>query len=564
LKDAAVPNPLESGEPEMEILELVDEPKKLEWDAFKQYVRDHCTGIEIEAACKHAKRGLRLIRKIKSGELINVTPTENDIVAFCWGAMLHMVSKNQAFVEGTIDIEDQDYRIFNYLFSTPSCYGRYSSHYESRAIAIEEGKLKGWKHFGIDLDKLPAGMRTVMFGKILSTDKFTHTYLKMETHGANLNIFSDPNARRNIMQPIAHTGGLIVSQFKRHIPSVFGDVGGGPHARKEHLLEEDKKIILELIKQIQEQDQSIEPPTNHKIKEWGFAVAREFFKEILSLDSIQGDLRTKIQLYIEDINRRYPNLSQKGNEGSMGMSVFSYEDLEKAESLDNSFVVMEEDGKAAASDKEEDDFEVVNEDGAPQPSDRDTARENFLSKDLLKAGTVNTYGNFIHEQQPQFNFVNQLIYPDVIANAPNKEALIGEKFELALKGNDQLVFIPFILEKHTRFTPDHIVLLVLDPIKRTYEYYNSQGGDLKVEKRTVLGVDLPANAFLNKYILENPGFEGWTPKFNPQAHQDFLDFTNCGAFVCWFMKYRRAMSFEELCAQNVQIEKERVILSEDL
>jgi hypothetical protein len=105
-------------------------------------------------------------------------------------------------------------------------------------------------------------------------------------------------------------------------------------------------------------------------------------------------------------------------------------------------------------------------------------------------------------------------------------------------------------------------MLALDPKTGTYEYYNSQGGDLNNETRTIEGIDLPANEFLKKYILENPSFNGWTPKFNPNKQQ--TDHVSCGVFICRFMKLRHLFTFEEYCNQEIQIDKERTILAVEL
>lgn len=564
-------DPLEvaAQEPQvLELLEIVDEPSEFIWKKFEQYVEEHCPGIDVKKAKKLAKQGKNLIQSIKDG-LVAEEASDDQIVAFCWGAMLHMISKKQAFVEGMIDIEDPNHRIFNFLLSSPSCYGRKSSHYKDRAIPVAEGKGKGCSYFGIDIGGLPARKRTVQFGKLSVLDQSDHTFFKMENFGANLNV-ADFNAWLNSWQVFPHAVELGISVAKKLLPGVFGEVGGGEYDKKEHLPGKDKTVIKELIKQIREQDLTLEPPIEKEITEkWGFALARRFFADALNSEAIQPELREKIEVYVADIDKRYPNLNQKGDEGTMGGSIYNELPKDPQDSLNNSLVVMEKTEKTTASDHEEDGFVEVSSDGAPTPSDREIAREKLSSDQYLESGNVTTYANFLNERQQMsgqqtFNFVHELTYANFLANVSNNETLINEKLELALKGNDQLVFIPFILEKQTIFSPDHIVLLVLNPKENTYEYYNSQGGDLNNETRTVLGADLPANAFLKKFIIDNPNFKDWSSKFNPNAHQGFFDYTNCGAFVCWFMKYRLAMSFEELCNQKIQIEKEKQILAEEL
>lgn len=308
----------------LEIDFMEEEPKKGKWHDFEDYVKTHCKGITIDVARRLAKEGISLIQRIKKG-LAHEEPTEKKVVAFCWGMVFHAIHKKRPFVEGTVDIKDPEHRIFNFLFRTPSCYGRTSSHYMTRVIPIEEGRLKGSKHFGIDLDSLPAGMRTLLFGKIRSVDKIEHIYLKIEAHGSNFHFLSDPNARRNAWQPIAHTGGFIAAMSKRLFPKVFGDIGKGEHTKKEFLLMEDKQTIFELIEQIKNRDPTVAIPPEADILEWGFSIVRKLFEETLKLDTIDHELKGKIQTYVEDVNRRYPKPTQKGNEVDMGDSVDEHE-----------------------------------------------------------------------------------------------------------------------------------------------------------------------------------------------------------------------------------------------
>jgi hypothetical protein len=437
ISSAEQPNLLENASeeaPVMEMIELIDEPKKVNWEAFKQYVGDHCSGIEEKAAVRYACQGLDLIKRLKQGS-IDRSASEEDVIAICWGKVAHSITKGDLFVEGMIDFKDENHAIFNFLYSTPSCYGRASTHYKTRAIRIENGTWKGYKHIGIDLEPLPSGMRTVVFGKIATTDEFDHTYLKMETSGTNLHVFSDLNAIRNIAQPLGHLGGLLVSQAKRNFPGVFGEVGGGEHDRKEHLPPNDRKTILELLEQIKEQDQSIQIPSKAVIDEWGFSKALDIFEAALQSSIIQSQLKAKIEQYMHEINLRYPNSShRKGNEIRMDDSVTGYEELNNAESLQNSFVIMEQSTETTKNSDDEviDEFADMECDAEAAPNVKKIAITNLLSNDELKSGTVNTYADFLNARQPQFNFVNHFIYPELIANAQDKDALIQEKLALAL------------------------------------------------------------------------------------------------------------------------------------
>jgi hypothetical protein len=322
---------LDSAPPQESLkLDLMEEeePKKDKWLDFEDYVKSHCKGTSLEVARRLAKEGISLIQKIKKG-LFQEEPHENRVVAFCWGMVFHAVNKKRPFVEGTVDIKDPEHRIFNFLFRTPSCYGRSSSHYMIRSIAVDEGRWAGCKHFGIDLDSLPAGMKTVLFGKIRSVDNLEHIYIKIEAHGSNFHFLTDPNARRNAWQPLAHTAGFIKAMSKRIFPKVFGDIGKGEYTKKEFLLMEDKQTIFSLIEQIKQQDPTIATPPEADILEWGFSIVRTFFETTMELDTIDTELKDKIRIYIEDVKRRYPKPTQKGNEVDMGDSVDEHENSDE-------------------------------------------------------------------------------------------------------------------------------------------------------------------------------------------------------------------------------------------
>lgn len=547
---AAHQEPLEiiQESPPMESIEVPLNQQKatLNWQAFKEYVRKHCPGVSINKAKQHAHAGIDLIQKLRRGEQIN-DPSEEQLRDFCWGAMLHAITKNEGFVEGTINIKDPDYRIFNFLFRIPSCYGRSSSHYPHRAILIEEGKLKDNSHFGVDLDSLPAQKGTVLFGKIDTLDKSHHTYFKMENYGANLNIYSDPNARKNIWQLVPHTFEFLISGAKKLAPNFFGEVGGGLNMRKEHLPGSDKKIIQNLIKEIQEQDHTFQAPTEKVITEYGFAIAIITFSKALKLETIQPELKDRIEKYIQEINRRYPNSpNQKGDEVLMANSILLHE-LEPSE-MDESLL---------------DSFEDVKDDGIAPKTDEQTAIENLFSGEEIKSGTVKTYANFLIGRTPGITFVHDFLFEAIFENREDKDDIITKNFNPS--GKDGLIYIPFILKGEVwNLYKDHIVLLALDPYKQTYEYYDSQGVDLKEEIRKVKGTDLSANKFLEKYITRNPSLKGWKYRSNPNRQQQMLDFTNCGAFICWFMKFRGSMPFDEICGLKVDIQKEREILAEAL
>jgi hypothetical protein len=108
------------------------------------------------------------------------------------------------------------------------------------------------------------------------------------------------------------------------------------------------------------------------------------------------------------------------------------------------------------------------------------------------------------------------------------------------------------------YFPDHIVILVFDPKTKTYEYYNSQGGELKDESRIVLGTGLALEHLVKTHISDE-----WKVSCNSTVHQ--TDYYNCGAFIGWFMKHRQTKAFAEICAKDqINIHQERSQLASDL
>ncbi len=410
---------LEEAPPqEVQMIEVEADPRiEPNWEAFDHYVDLHCPGVDVQTARKLATEGIILIQKLRKNEPVEETNLDDQLVEACWGLMLHAITKNQAFVEGTIDIKDPEYRIFNFFF--PALYGRSSSHYNKRAIPIENGKWRDYKHFGADLSKLPANKRTVMLGKIATLDGSHRTYIKMENWGANLNLISHPNAMRNFYQVIFHSLEFFESAAKKAAPSVFGEVGGGLNMKKEHMLHKDAAEIATLIEKIQSKKQKMSPPKNSDITEFGFQVIVPYFEQTLREGAISDGLRTHIEDFLKRIQDRYGNNRyQKGNETSIGDSILF---MNPARS----------DIAAERVELGEDDFEEMQMSSSIEfPKDWEIASRNFLSDDYLLSGTVRTYADYLKETGSKFSFVPEFLYPAIIESNVNKESVIAEKFNL--------------------------------------------------------------------------------------------------------------------------------------
>lgn len=299
----------------------LDDTQLTEEDRFKEYVMNHCGQISLEIAYGRALKGLKFYRSFYNGQ-IPIFPDHSDellkeqLADMCWGFMFQACMKNQSFIEGTFDIRDEGYRIFNYF--RPILYGRYSSHYKRRIIKDITDRSE-WSHFGCDYEigNLPAGKRSVMLGCINTRDGSERIYIKMENFGANLDVMQDPTAQAYCLHPIAHTAEFILSQSKHLAPSIFGEAGNCPDMHKEHILIQDKKKIqnfLTLISELFNISNSV------NIEEYGFQDFILFLeKNILNLgnelNNEQLNLINRINVYLEELKERYDYLEyRKGDE----------------------------------------------------------------------------------------------------------------------------------------------------------------------------------------------------------------------------------------------------------
>lgn len=523
------------------MIEEVAPKKETNWEAFNTYVTAHCKNVELERAKALAIEGLDIIRKLHNNQPVERSNLEEKMRAVCWGLMAHAAFKGQAYVEGTFDIKDPGYRIFNFFY--PIYYGRSSTHYKSRAIAITEGKWKGYKHVGVDLEDLPAEKRTVMLGKITTLDGSERIYLKPENYSANINWLSDPRALSpyTIGQTIVHGLEVVPSQAKRLAPSIFGEVGGGLNMRKEHMREEDKHKIKGLIKKINKPDVDID------IDGYGFAAALPFLEATLRAEGISEELKEEIRSFLSSVLLRYDNcLHRKGDEVGMGDSVFGWDvpfvQPKRCSSLDD-FVEL------CASDT---------------LTDSEIAAGKLSGNIPVSTKTLTTYALQLSKTNP-IGFIEDLfLLSDIEMNSEQKIQALFNKLYFA--DQNKLIYLPFILvpEEGSNQT-DQIVLLTLDPKTQTIEYYNSQGGDLRKETRNVLGIDLPANQLLEILTENNKSpLKDWRNLQNNHSdHQG--DQGDSGAFICNLMRARIQTPFDQLCQDAaIDVQTVRRKLANDL
>ncbi|MDN3509562.1 MAG: hypothetical protein P0S93_06100, partial [Candidatus Neptunochlamydia sp.] len=211
---------------------------------FEKYVEDHCPNINPQEALKTSKKGCEIIKEIIQGNRLEDSNKRESLRSVCWFLMYIAVINEQPFIEGTFDLEDKNYQFFN--FFKEIFYSRRSTHYNTRKIPDDQGT----KDLGCDLERLPAGKRTVLMGRIQTLGGAKHIFIKMENSGADFNIFKGGHLLKNTAHLVRHALGFMKSQAKRRFPKRFGEVGGDPLHRKEHMLEKDKKRCHHLLRKV--------------------------------------------------------------------------------------------------------------------------------------------------------------------------------------------------------------------------------------------------------------------------------------------------------------------------
>ncbi len=518
--------PAEIEEEPIVIDVVAEEKRELKWDAINAYVSEHCADVSFEEANQKIREGITLIQRLLRKEEVEQNDLERKLSAVCWGLMAHSISKGRPFVEGTFDIQDPEHQIFN--FFQPVLYGRASSHYRKRTIAFEEGPWRGYAHFGLDLGDLPANKRTVMMGRLKNPNR---TYLKMENWGANLNFRTDPRALANCSHLIGHTLEFFASQAKRNLPAIFGEVGGGLHMHKEHMLREDKEMIANLIRRAQEADPSISPPSAAALDVLGFQEAVPFLASLISNPKF-SELASEIHAYLEHLHNRCDGLShRKGDEASVDESILEYHLLTAS--------------SASSASKEEDreeieGFEALESSAEEEIKDWEIAYNRLLSTDVLSNHSVKIFGEFLEKNQ-KCTFVSDLLIPGIAEKQHYPETYLKTLFNDATKRTraNSPIFIPLILENPSKRIPyigsyfqDHIVVLTYQ--NGNWEYYDSRGVKFEIETRNILGLNISPSRLLDSIQEE----EKPAVASNLTAHLQVWDWVNCGPFACNYMLQR--------------------------
>jgi len=304
---------LENIHPARALISASTQPR-LHRDLFFKYCTAHGVPYNYQAAWEDANEGVGLFQKIRKGEAIESTP--ENIRKICWGMMAHAISKQNGFENGTFVVDDPGFRLFKAFTNCPGIYGRASSHFKTRAIPIPDGLLKGWKHFGLNIRNLPPNMGTVVIGKIQTKDGRERVYIKCEPWGANPSL----NTVENVMHFVGHSLDFVISQYRK-----ARGTNQAPGDRKEHMHPEDKNKIQKLIHPFR--DIIPGPPPN--LKEWGFAEAVPYLREILQLSPDLRLEREKVSVrqYLSELDERYgPGiLHRKGNEVQITDSMMQYD-----------------------------------------------------------------------------------------------------------------------------------------------------------------------------------------------------------------------------------------------
>ena len=160
-------------------------PEKLSMDESESFQEDFfgyvektksVSKVDFDEAQKLVQEGKHFLRQLRSGGFRSCSREEGRglIVPLIWHLMARAFKKKSGFSEGMIVLEDPRHRVANFFSQFGS--KRMSSHYPDRVIGSS---------FGIDQpSKLPAGFRTVLFGKLLvPPGEKEWTFFKPETYG---------------------------------------------------------------------------------------------------------------------------------------------------------------------------------------------------------------------------------------------------------------------------------------------------------------------------------------------------------------------------------------------
>lgn len=439
--------------------------KKPDWEKFEDLVLEHCPNVNCETAKYYAKLGVNLINDLHAGNKIEPKDLEKKFIAVCWGLWFQSIENGQAFKEGTIVLDGTE--IFDFFL--PFMYGRSSSHFPKQAIPIEEGPWKGYSHFGFDPKlPLPAGKGTILMGKIQFDPKGPQkTYLKMETHGTRFSL-----------NPTVLWGTLMHGyEFARNqVARKFFDIDSGELKRKEHLLEDDRKVIQNICSKAQKHISFVMPD----LKNYGFLHAIPLLENLSESEKVPCELKEDIAAYLQDLVKRFGTIKgRKGNEVIVNeMNDFYVSKVNDADEIITTFTIL---GKDAEDESKK-------------------SCEKFLGKTYLSQNDFIELAGLI--QNPDSLFLSKFLFPRE-NTIEEFNAIIARKCQ-----EYERTYIPLILNNRGYFySTEKTVLLIHE--KGKWTYFDPAGGRFETESGIVSGFDCPIQKLFNKDIetklSRNPG-----------------------------------------------------------
>lgn len=485
--------------------------REVNWEQFRDYVEQHCPGVSSEKALGYTKEGIALLQDLRLGNEVSREHLEDKLRSVVWGLMLHALSKNQGFIEGTFHLVDPDYRVFN--FFEPLFYQRTSSHYPNRSVDGD--------HQGHNIYDLPAGKRTVLLGRVTHNDGREHIFIKPENWGFNIHMMSDPNAlsANNLWHNGRHAVEFIETRFQGKQADLW---------RKEHFPHTHEVTALkERIDEVCNIDLSFD------LKEWGFAHVSHFLEAALQQEAVQGELRSDIRAYLRRARAEFDHLeTRKGSEVLMASSILEWSP-----------------GELVIPDHALLDLEPTEK---PWQKAVDAIQS---ANDVLGPEAILTYFTMLRNHFPVV-VKTPYLFPKAIHDENGD--YFGRVLEEALaeSRDEKPIFIPVFLDNSGTVVNGNnpMMVFVIDPKSKTIEYFDPKGRELSAEKRTVLGFSHPPAEMVESIREKVVGYGvevvGYTVKSNTKAFQGWSDTVSHGRFGCWFIRERATKNLEDLEAKT--------------
>lgn len=500
------PAPIPSQEDPVAISTISNEViKEPDWKKFDQYVREHCPNMMNERARFLAQRGYGLYYNFLEGKAIDPTTREDDLCALCWGFMFHAIQKDQPFSEGTFTFKDPDSRIFNHF--EPIFYGRLSSHFTENSILHDEGKLQGYKAFGVEVEELPAQKKTVLVGKLPES----RIYLKMENWGARFGL--DKEALTHLFR---HGLDYVAAQSKK----VVGK-NQGKNTRKEYIPPMDQNRIKDLFVKIQITHPKIQTPKLNK----GFNTIVPALSKFQTDPNIPKALQNEISSYLSELKIRYDFLDIRvGDE-----------------------VIVEDQSNLHVSQVDGND-QIISRFSMVDALDIQIEPMWKISLERLQNPTPLSKTDIISLGQ-MFQSDTHVFYPDFLIpikkDITNKAALFKEKIKKPFFRNIDSVFIPILLQNktYTFFAPKEKIVL-LSYQKGIWKYFDPNGGSYAKEEGLVSGFDSPLKTLLSdsKIMISEESHTKW---------EQNKTLTDPGLAICYYILQTRLQSHKEVAEENL-------------